>query len=234
MKRILMLLCSLLISLNIAADGHITAIKNLIDKGDYETAKKKIEIYEKLYPKEFTKDVVAFWMQKCDDGIAKKNRDEEIKVAEANAKRKEEEKRKQEAKLERERLQKEEARKQNKFVYKSVNATTIGGKEYAGMSRAIKADGVKFTDKEELAYWSVYITAEVYDQKQNEHGENLIDYKSFVVAYLKIVNNITNSVIHQEEIKMNGSNTSSLEGATIKAYNKINKTIGEKIQELCK
>ena len=226
MKRILMLLCSLLISLNIAADGHITEIQKLIDDGDYETAKRKITHYQKVYPKEFTEDVVAFWMQKCDEGIDNKKRKEKIQADKAKARKEKEE-----------RLQKEEARKQNKLVYISAEATTIGGKEYAGMSSAIKADGIKFTDTKEDAYWSVHITAEVKDHhtKENDYnGKKMKKYYSTVVAYLTIVNNITDSIIHQEEIRKESNSTQDYERAVNTAYQDINKKIWNKIQELCK
>ena len=229
----------LVTTLNVAAD-EVDKIIESFNKGDYEVVKSRVEELYNISPIEYNDEFVKKWTDKCNKAI-KVN--EEKEKAEANAQeaiaaaRKKEAKAKQREKEKEERLQKEKERKQNKLVYISAEATTIGGKEYAGMSSAIKADGVKFTDKEELAYWSVHITAEVKDHhtKENDYnGKKMKKYYSTVVAYLTIVNNITDSIIHQEEIRKESNSTQDYERAVNTAYQDINKKIWNKIQELCK
>lgn len=216
MKRIIILLCTLLISLNVVADGHITVIKELIDKGDYETAKKQIELYEKLYPNVFTKEVAAYWTQKCNEGIK----------SAAEVKRK--------AQAEQVQRERKEARKQNKLVYISAKATTVGGKEYPGMDKSVKSDNLKYSDTEEFAYWSVYITAQVCDSHTETIFNTMTRYHLKVVAYLKIVDNITNISIYEEEIEVEKTHTGNYEGAADAAYRKIKNEIRTKIQTHCK
>lgn len=225
MKRILMLLCSLLISLNVAADGHITVIKDLIEKGDYETAKKKIEVYEKLYPKEFTKDVVAFWMQKCDDGIAKKNRDEEIKVAKANAKRKEEEKRKQEAKLERERQQKEEARKQNKLVYISVETEIPGFEAHVRSCLNPVTTKIHNTSNKNDAYWMVVVETSI------EETVEMTKYRAYACAEIKIVDLIENRIVYKETVTGDSELRIDKSFALNKAKDSLKKNVKQVLQD---
>ncbi len=229
---------------------YFNHVKSLYNSGRYEEALQGFKSCKTVYHSEFNTDQINninIWISKCQTKISEKK-------AIIQAKRKAEvaaaQRRAHEAKLAKEKKEKEarlaeeqrikdsiqQERIKRKLLFVSSNAFLIDC-EYTGMHQAIKGhiannSDFRFTDDPDKAYWSVYVTANAYEQNFTEiksNNENIRKiYCSNVVAYIKIVDSISNETIYEVEITDKG-NSSKYRTAAINAYNKINKTISSEI-----
>ena len=247
MKRIGAIILCLCISIfDVSADGkeYFEFAKNLYNQGKYEEAIQGFKQCIQFYSDELDVSSMNNWIGKCQTKI--KERNAQIR-AQQRAKMVEAERQANAAKLAEEQKAYEARQKERierKLLYVSSNAFLFD-KEYAEMHQAIKGyvaehSEQRFTDDPEMAYWSVYITANAYEY---EHEHNSNNYFSYVVAYVKITNEITKEIIYENEIVVKGGSTILTEDskkgyqlAAIMAYNRSKKNnvvneVGAKILE---
>lgn len=235
MKKIIIL--AILIFQNICAhaDGikYFEHVRALYQKGRYEEARQGFIVCKTVYSKELDVNNIEVWIKDCDAKIYKQKASikakREAELAEA--------KRRAEAvKLAEERKAyevKQQERIEKKLLYVSSNAF-IFDREYTGMHQAIKgyiADNSeqRFTDDPESAYWCVYVTASAYEFRETETRRGAV-YYSNVIAYVKIVNEITLETIYDGEIEASGGDYYNYEGAAKSVYQrKINSKIATEI-----
>lgn len=240
MKKLGILLISILMSVSAYADGiqYFDYVRFLYEQGRYEEAIQGFTACKKLYYDELDVASIDNWIGKCNIKIKERNaaiqarRQAEI----ADAKRRADESRLAEERKAYEARQQE--RKERELLYVSSNAF-IFDKEYTGMHQAIKGyiaenSEQRFTDNSEMAYWCVYITANAYEYSHINEVFN-----SNVVAYIKVVNAITNDVIYEGETYIRKGSSRGYEYAAQLAYsisNKDNivKRVGTKILEQLK
>lgn len=235
-----MLIICICVSIAIAyANGfqYFDHVRGLYEKGRYEEAIQGFTTCKRVYYEELDVASLDNWIAKCKTNIKKRNAaiqdKRRAKIAEATRKA-------QEAKLAEEQRIKDsiqQERVKRKLLFVSSNAFLIDC-EYPGMHQAIKGhiaknSDFKFTDDPEKAYWSVYVTANAYEQniteiKLNDEKTRRIFYSN-VVAYVKVVDSISNETIYEVEITDKGNSGKDYRPAAIMAYNNINKTIGSEI-----
>lgn len=233
MKRLVLLIISVFIGIVAYADGikYFEHAKSLYQQGRYEEAKQGFVSCKTYYSDELNVSSIDNWISMCQSKINERNaavqakRQAEMAKARLAAERKAYEVKQQE-------------RIEKKLLYVSSNAF-IFNKEYTGMHQAIKgyiADNSeqKFTDDPEMAYWCVYITANAYEYS---HINEV--YNANVVAYIKVVDAITNEIIYEGETYIRKGSSRGYEYAAQLAYsisNKDNivKIVGTKIIEQLK
>lgn len=237
MKRISILLISILISITATyANGiqYFDHVRLLYEQGRYEEAIQGFNACKRLYYDELDVASINNWISKCNSKINERNvaiqARREAKIAEAKRRAEEallaEERRAYEAK--------QQERIEKKLLYVSSNAFLFD-KEYLGMHQAIKeniADNSeqRFTDDPEMAYYGVYISAIAYPYREtpNNRGESI--YYSNVIAYVKIVNEITQEIIYEGEVEDSlGGYKNHEESAKHVYQRKINSKIANKI-----
>lgn len=231
MRKLGILLISIFISVSAYADGiqYFDYVRSLYEQGRYEEAIQGFTACKKLYYDELDIASIDSWIGKCNIKIKERNaaiqarRQAEI----AEAKRKAYEAKQQE-------------RIEKKLLYVSSNAF-IFNKEYTGMHQAIKGyiaekSEQRFTDDPEMAYWCVYVTANAYEFSSlpigNDSNSKNVWYTSKVVAYIKIINEITNETLYEGEIiQSDARNRSTIDykHSAEKAYRLINVEIGNRI-----
>lgn len=221
MKRILMLLCSLLISLNIAADGHITEIQKLIADGDYETAKRKITHYQKVYPKEFTEDVARFWTEKCDEAIKKKKEKEK---ADAKAKAQKEKAQKEKEEKEKE-LAKQEKRKKDKLLYFDIKSEIPGFEAHVRSCLNPVTTKIHNTSNKNDAYWMVVVETSI------EETVEMTKYRAYAYAEIKIVDLIENRIVCKETVTGDSELRIDKSFALNKAKDSLKKNVKQVLQD---
>lgn len=224
---------SILISVTAYADGiqYFDHVRSMYEQGRYEEALQGFTACKKLYYDELDIASIDKWINTCNSKIKERNAAVQAKRQAEIAK----------AKLAEERRAHEEKQKkivEKKLLFISSNAFLFD-KEYTGMHQAIKgyiADNSeqKFTDDPEMAYWCVYITANAYEYS---HINEV--YNANVVAYIKVVDAITNEIIYEGETYIRKGSSRGYEYAAQLAYsisNKDNivKIVGTKIMEQLK
>lgn len=229
MKRLVLLIISVFIGVVAYADGieYFEHVKSLYQQGRYEEAKQGFVSCKTYYSDELNVSSINEWIRLCQSKINERNAAiqarRQAESAEAKSKVYE---------------TKQQERIEKKLLYISSNAF-IFNKEYTGMHQAIKgyiADNSKqkFTDDPEMAYWCVYITANAYEYS---HINEV--YNANVVAYIKVVDAITNEIIYEGETYIRKGSSRGYEYAAQLAYsisNKDNivKIVGTKIIEQLK
>lgn len=232
MKRMSILTISLCISIATAyADGvqYFEHVKSLYEQERYEEAIQGFTACQNLYSDELDVASLNDWIGKCKTKISEKNaaiqakRQAEIAEAEQRA---------NEAKLAEERKAyeiKQKERAEKKLLFVSSNAFLFD-KEYTGMHQAIKGyiannSEQQFTDNPDMALWNVYVTANAYEYS---HAENGVFYSN-VVAYIKVINEITNVTIYEDEVIVRKGSSMNYKVAAETAYRNLNKEIGIRI-----
>lgn len=233
MRKLGILMISILISVTAYADGiqYFDHVRSMYEQGRYEEALQGFTACKKLYYDELDIASIDKWINTCNSKIKERNAAVQAKRQAEIAK----------AKLAEERRAHEEKQKkivEKKLLFISSNAFLFD-KEYTGMHQAIKgyiADNSeqKFTDDPEMAYWCVYITANAYEYS---HINEV--YNANVVAYIKVVDAITNEIIYEGETYIRKGSSRGYEYAAQLAYsisNKDNivKIVGTKIMEQLK
>lgn len=231
MRELGISLISILLSMSAYADGiqYFDYVRSLYEQGRYEEAIQGFTACEKLYYDELDVASIDNWISTCNLKIKERNdaiqakRQAEI----ADAKRKADKVRLAEERKAYEAKQQELVEK--KLLYVSSNAFLFD-KEYIGMHQAIKGyiannSGQKFTDNPDMAYWRVYVTANAYEYS---HAENDVFYSN-VVAYIKVINEITNVTIYEDEVIVRKGSSMSYKVAAETAYRNLNKEIGTRI-----
>ena len=232
MKRLVLLIISVFIGVVAYADGieYFEHVKSLYQQGRYEEAKQGFVSCKTYYSDELNVSSINEWIRLCQSKINERKvaiqakRQAEI----AEAKRKAYEAKQQE-------------RIEKKLLYVSSNAFIID-KEYTGMHQAVKADISKndpkqrFTDNPEDAYWSVYITARIDRQEEAKSAfdPNIIQHYSLVVAYVKIVDNISDVTLYDGEIADVKGGGFNRKVADEYAYKELSKKVGSIIVEQLK
>ncbi len=233
MRRLFILIISIMINLMAYADGikYFKHIKSLYEQGRYEEAIQGFIACQNLYSDELDVENLNDWIGECRKKISTRNAEIQAKrqAAIAEAERKANEARLAEERKVYEAKQKE--RKEKKLLFVSSNAFLFD-KEYIGMHQAIKGyiadnSSQKFTDNPDGAYWSVYVTANAYEYS---HTENNIFYSN-VVAYIKVIDEITNETIYEDEVIVRKGSSMGYKVAAETAYRHINKEIGLKISQ---
>ena len=250
MKRIGVLIIFLLASVFAYADNsskldealrHFNHYLSLYDKGKYEEAMQGFNDCKRRYSAELDIASLNGWIGKCNQKIAAKKAAIERKAAEAKLA---EERRIAAKKLAAEKAEKarlDSLRIANKLLFVSSNAFIID-KEYAGMHQAVKTDISKndpkqrFADNPEDAYWSVYITARIDRQEEEKSAfdPNIIQHYSWVVAYVKIVDNISDVTLYDGEIADVKGGGFNRKVADEYAYKELSKKVGSIIVEQLK
>ena len=241
MRKIGILIIGILISLTSAyADGlqYFDHVRSLYEQGRYEEALQGFNACKKLYSNELDVVSIDSWIGKCNAKIKARETAEkarrDAKIAEdkrrAEAERAEAERKAYEAKQQ-ERIEKQ-------LLYVSSNAF-IFDKEYTGMHQAIKGyiadnSNYRFTNDLDMAYWSVYVSANAADCLVHEIGDGGKYFTANVVAYVTVKNEITGEIIYEGEVSLADNkhkSTISAEKSATKAYKIINEEIGSKILE---
>lgn len=231
MRRLFIVIIGILINLSAYADGikYYEHVKSLYEQGRYEEAIQGFTACQNLYSDELDVASLNDWISKCRTKISERNAEMQAKKqAEiADAKRKAAEVRLAEERKAYEAKQKE--RKEKKLLFVSSNAFLFD-KEYTGMHQAIKGyitnnSSQKFTDNSDGAYWCAYVTANAYEYS---HTENNIFYSN-VIAYIKVIDEITNETIYEDEIVVRRGSSMNYKVAAETAYRNINNEIGSKI-----
>lgn len=240
MKRLVLLIISVFIGIVAYADGieYFEHVKSLYQQGRYEEAKQGFVSCKTYYSDELNVSSINEWISLCQSKINERNAAIQAKRQAEIAETK---RRADEARLAAERKAyevKQQERIEKKLLYISSNAFLFD-KEYLGMHQAIKgyiADNSeqRFTDDPEMAYWCVYITANAYEYS---HINEV--YNANVVAYIKVVDAITNEIIYEGETYIRKGSSRGYEYAAQLAYsisNKDNivKIVGTKIIEQLK
>lgn len=220
MKHLFLLLISWLIALNAFAGGiqYFEHVKSLYAQERYTEALQGFKICLNLYSDELDVEDLNNWISKCNERITQKQKEtqERIKNQTFAAERKAVYNRKQ------------REREEKKLILVSTNAMALDA-DYPAMQSAIKGflsdAGFKFTDNQELACWSVYVTAKAYECAYSEDEQV---YYSSVNACVKIENNISGEIVYENEISdVIGYNIHSYAKAVPSAYKKLNKELGE-------
>lgn len=231
MRRLFIVIIGILINLSTYADGikYYEHVKSLYEQGRYEEAIQGFTACQNLYSDELDVASLNDWIGKCRTKILERNAEVQAKkqVEIAEAKRKAAAARLAEEREAYEAKQKE--RKEKKLLFVSSNAFLFD-KEYTGMHQAIKGyiannSSQKFTDNSDEAYWCAYVTANAYEYS---HKENNIFYSN-VVAYIKVIDEITNETIYEDEIVVRRGSNLNYKVAAETAYRNINKEIGSEI-----
>lgn len=242
MRKLGILLISIFISVSAYADGiqYFDYVRSLYEQGRYEEAIQGFTACKKLYYDELDIASIDSWIGKCNIKIKERNA---AIQARRQAEITETKRRADEARLAAERKAyevKQQERIEKKLLYISSNAFLFD-KEYLGMHQAIKgyiADNSeqRFTDDPEMAYWCVYVTANTYEFSSlpigNDSNSKNVWYTSKVVAYIKIINEITNETLYEGEIiQSDARNRSTIDykHSAEKAYRLINVEIGNRI-----
>lgn len=261
MKRIGVLIIFLLASVFAYADNsskldealrHFNHYLSLYDKGKYEEAMQGFNDCKRRYTAELDIASLNGWIDKCNKKIAarkvaiRKQRQAQIAAAERKAAEAKlaEERRVAAEKLAAEKAEKarlDSLRRVNKLLFVSSNAFMVD-KEYAGMHQAVKANISKndpkqrFADNSEEAYWSVYITARIDRQEEAKSAidPNIIQHFSWVVAYVKIVDNISDITLYDGEIADIKGGGFNRKVADENAYKELSKKVGNIIVEQLK
>ncbi len=231
MRILGILLISIFINVTAYADGiqYFDHVRSLYEQGRYEEAIQGFTACKKLYYEELDMTSIDNWISKCNIKIKERNAAIQARrqAEMAEAKRKAYEVKQQE-------------RIEKKLLYISSNAFLFD-KEYLGMHQAIKgyiADNSeqRFTDDPEMAYWCVYVTANAYEFSSlpigSEPNSKNVWYTSKVVAYIKIINEITNETLYEGEIiQSDARNRSTIDykHSAEKAYRLVNVEIGNRI-----
>lgn len=231
MKRLVLLIISVFIGVVAYADGieYFEHVKSLYQQGRYEEAKQGFVSCKTYYSDELNVSSINKWIRLCQSKINERKAAIQAKrqaeIAEAQRKAYE---------------AKQQERIEKKLLYVSSNAF-IFNKEYTGMPQAIKgyiADNSeqRFTDDPEMAYWCVYVTANAYEFSSlpigSDPNSKNVWYTSKVVAYIKIINEITNETLYEGEIiQSDARNRSTIDykHSAEKAYRLINVEIGNRI-----
>lgn len=220
MRKLGISLISIMISASAYADGiqYFDYVRSLYEQGRYEEAIQGFTACKKLYYDELDVASIDNWISTCNIKIKERNDAIQAKrLAEiADAKRKAYE-------------AKQLERVEKKLLYVSSNAFLFD-KEYIGMHQAIKGyiannSEQKFTDNPDMAYWRVYVTANAYEYS---HAENGVFYSN-VVAYIKVINEITSVTIYEDEVIVRKGSSMSYKVAAETAYRNLNKEIGTRI-----
>lgn len=230
-RRLFIVFIGMLINLSAFADGikYFEHVKSLYEQGRYEEAIQGFTACQNLYSDEL--DVVSLndWIGKCRTKISERNTEIQAKKqAEiAETKRKVAETRLAEERKAYEARQKE--KKEKKLLFVSSNAFLFD-KEYTCMHQAIKGyiannSSQKFTDNSDEACWCAYVTANAYEYS---HTGNNIFYSN-VVAYIKVIDEITNETIYEDEIIVRRGSSINYKVAAETAYRNINIEIGSKL-----
>lgn len=243
MKKLGILLISILISMSAYADGiqYFDHVRTLYEQGRYEEAIQGFTTCKKLYYDELDVASIDNWIDKCNQKIAAKKAATKRKAAEAKLA---EERRVAAEKLATEKAEKarlDSLRRVKKLLFVSSNAFMVD-KEYAGMHQAVKANISKndpkqrFADNSEEAYWSVYITARIDRQEEEKSAfdPNIIQHYSWVVAYVKIVDNISDVTLYDGEIADVKGGGFNRKVADEYAYKELSKKVGNIIVEQLK
>ena len=231
---------------------HFDYYHSLYNKGKYEEALQGFNDCKRRYASELDIASLSGWIGKCNQKIAarkaaiRKQRQAQIaaaerKVAEAKLA---EERRIAAEKLAAEKAEKarlDSLRKVNELLFVSSNAFMLD-KEYAGMHQAVKANISKnnpkqrFADNSEEAYWSVYITARIDRQEEEKSAfdPNIIQHYAWVVAYVKIVDNISDVTLYDGEIADVKGGGFNRKVADEDAYKELSKKVGSIIVEQLK
>lgn len=235
MRKLGILMISILISVTAYADGiqYFDHVRSMYEQGRYEEALQGFTACKKLYYDELDIASIDKWINTCNSKIKERNAAVQAKRQAEIAK----------AKLAEERRAHEEKQKkivEKKLLFISSNAFLFD-KEYTGMHQAIKgyiADNSeqRFTDDPEMAYWCVYVTANAYEFSAlpigSDPNSKNVWYTSKVVAYIKIINEITNETLYEGEIiQSDARNRSTIDykHSAEKAYRLINVEIGNRI-----
>lgn len=242
MKRLVLLIISVFIGIVAYADGieYFEHVKSLYQQGRYEEAKQGFVSCKTYYSDELNVSSINEWIRLCQSKI---NERKAAIQARRQAEITETKRRADEARLAAERKAyevKQQERIEKKLLYISSNAFLFD-KEYLGMHQAIKgyiADNSeqRFTDDPEMAYWCVYVTANAYEFSSLPIGSDPNSknawFTSKVVAYIKIINEITNETLYEGEIiQSDARNRSTIDykHSAEKAYRLINVEIGNRI-----
>lgn len=242
MKRLVLLIISVFIGVVAYADGieYFEHVKSLYQQGRYEEAKQGFVSCKTYYSDELNVSSINEWIRLCESKINERNA---AIQARRQAEITETKRRADEARLAAERKAyeaKQQERIEKKLLYISSNAFLFD-KEYLGMHQAIKgyiADNSKqrFTDDPEMAYWCVYVTANAYEFSSlpidSDPNSKNVWYTSKVVAYIKIINEITNETLYEGEIIQSDAwnrSTIDYKHSAEKAYRLINVEIGNRI-----
>lgn len=231
MKRLVLLIISVFIGVVAYADGieYFEHVKSLYQQGRYEEAKQGFVSCKTYYSDELNVSSINKWIRLCQSKINERKAAIQAKrqaeIAEAQRKAYE---------------AKQQERIEKKLLYVSSNAF-IFNKEYTGMPQAIKGyitdnSEQRFTDDPEMAYWCVYVTANAYEFSSlpigSDPNSKNVWYTSKVVAYIKIINEITNETLYEGEIiQSDARNRSTIDykHSAEKAYRLINVEIGNRI-----
>lgn len=236
MKRLVLLIISVFIGVVAYADGieYFEHVKSLYQQGRYEEAKQGFVSCKTYYSNELNVSSINEWISLCQSKINERNvaiqarRQSEITETKRRA---------DEARLVAERKAyevKQQERIGKKLLYVSSNAF-IFNKEYTGMHQAIKGyiaenSEQRFTDDPEMAYYGVYISANAYKYRENKNNRGESTFYSNVIAYVKIINEITQEIIYEGEIEDSLGDYNSYEDAAKHVYQrKINSKIANKI-----
>lgn len=225
MRILGILLISIFINVTAYADGiqYFDHVRSLYEQGRYEEAIQGFTACKKLYYEELDMTSIDNWISKCNIKIKERNAAIQARrqAEMAEAKRKAYEVKQQE-------------RMEKKLLYVSSNAFLFD-KKYFGMHQAIKgyiADNSeqRFTDDPESAYWCVYITANAYEYRETKNNRGESTFYSNVIAYVKIVDEITQEIIYEGEIEDSLGDYYCYENAAKNVYRKkINTRIANKI-----
>lgn len=236
MKRLVLLIISVFIGIVAYADGieYFEHVKSLYQQGRYEEAKQGFVSCKTYYSDELNVSSINEWIRLCESKINERN----VAIqARRQAEITETKRRADEARLAAERKAyevKQQERIEKKLLYISSNAFLFD-KEYLGMHQAIKgyiADNSeqRFTDDPESAYWCVYITANAYEYRETKNNRGESTFYSNVIAYVKIVDEITQEIIYEGEIEDSLGDYYCYENAAKNVYRKkINTRIANKI-----
>ena len=240
MKRLAILIISMFISVSAYADGleYFDHVKSLYQQGRYDEAMQGFISCKTYYSAELNVSSVNEWIALCQTKIDEKNA--AIK-AKRNAKIAEDKRKADAARAEAERKAyeaKQQERIEKQLLYVSSNAF-IFDKEYTGMHQAIKGyiadnSNYRFTNDLDMAYWSVYVSANAVDCLVQELGDVGKYFTANVVAYVTVKNEITGEIIYEGEVSLadkKPKSTISAENSATKAYKIINEEIGSKILE---
>lgn len=228
---VLVLSIGVLMADNIGRDYYDHVVQ-LYNQGDYDNAKHGFQ----FCIDKFNADVSV---QNCNEYIRLCNKHIAARQAAVLEKKKAAERA---AAAERKALEEQTKKRiEDRLVYISTDAF-IFDRQYSTMHSAIKGylsnAGFNFTDDPEKAYWSVYVTACAYEYGQNDlpmtSGVGKL-YNSAVGASIKIVDNISDRNIYENEIsgeydRNYRDKDSSYYKAAMKVYTRINSKLGELIE----